>query len=99
MRKSTRDRVTCPNQACSLHGRRGRGNIAPHGFAKTRCGFQLLLFIPININDRHARAYQRLREKAAADYLTDIRVQESWTYALVGTVYTVRMDATAYPRN
>jgi hypothetical protein len=62
-------------------------------------GFQLLLFIPISINDRHERAYQMLREKAAGDYLTDIRVQESWTYALVGTIYSVRMDATAYPRN
>ena len=36
MRNSTRDRIACPNQACCLHGRRGRGNIAPHGFAKTR---------------------------------------------------------------
>jgi len=62
-------------------------------------GFQLLLFFPININDRHDRAYELLRGKASGDYLTDVRVQESWTYALVGTIYTVRMDATAYPRN
>jgi hypothetical protein len=60
-------------------------------------GFQLLLVIPININDRHERAYQLLRAQAGSDYLTDIKIKESWTYGVVGTVYTTRLEATAYP--
>lgn len=60
-------------------------------------GFQLLLVIPININDRHERAYQMLRAQAGSDYLTEIKVKESWTYALVGTIYTTRLEAKAYP--
>lgn len=60
-------------------------------------GFQLLLFIPININDRHERAYQILRAQAGNDFMTDIKIKESWTYALVGTVYTTRMEAMVYP--
>ena len=29
---------------------------------------------------------------------TDIKVTESWTYAFVGTIYTTKMTATAYPK-
>jgi len=61
-------------------------------------GFQLLLLIPININDRHERAWQTLQGQAGGDYVTDIKVEESWTYAFVGTVYKTRMEAMAYPR-
>jgi len=61
-------------------------------------GFQLLLLIPIGINKRHEEAYASLLAEAGDDYLTDIRVQESWTYALIGTVYSVEMDGIAYPR-
>lgn len=60
-------------------------------------GFQLLLFIPININDRHERAYQSLRAQAGSDFLSDVKIKESWTYGLVGTLYTTRFEAKAYP--
>lgn len=60
-------------------------------------GFQLLLFIPIGINGRQAEAYAYLQQAAGSDHITDIKVQESWTYAFVGTVYTTTMTATAYP--
>jgi hypothetical protein len=60
-------------------------------------GFQLLLLIPININNRHERAYQQLLGMAGRDYITDIKIEESWTYALVGTVYTTTIKAMAYP--
>jgi hypothetical protein len=60
-------------------------------------GFQLLLFIPININNRHTEAYQQLRGMAGRDYITDIKIEESWTYAFVGTVYTTTIKAMAYP--
>ena len=61
-------------------------------------GFQLLLFIPIGVNDRHDQAYNILKGQANGDYITDIKVTESWTYAFVGTIYTTKMTATAYPR-
>ena len=60
-------------------------------------GFQLLLFIPIGINGRQAEAYERLKQAAGTDLITDIRIQESWTYAFVGTVYHTTLTATAYP--
>ncbi len=61
-------------------------------------GFQLLLFFPININDRQRRAFDQLRQQAGDRLLTDIAVTESWTWAYVGTMHTTRIDATAYPR-
>jgi hypothetical protein len=60
-------------------------------------GFQLLLFIPINVNSRQESAYQQLRAIAGRDYITDIRIEESWTYGLIGTLYTTTIKATAYP--
>lgn len=60
------------------------------------CGFQLLLFIPIGINDRLARAYGLLQAYAAGDPITNVEVQESWTYyGLVGTQYCTQLHATA----
>ena len=64
----------------------------------TASGFQLLLFIPIGINTRHEEAYNKLLAAAGGDYVTDVKIKESWTYALIGTVYTTTMEATAYPR-
>ena len=61
-------------------------------------GFQLLLFIPIGINSRHEGAYSKLLAKAGGDYLTDVKIKESWIYALVGTVYITTIEATAYPK-
>jgi flagellar basal body L-ring protein FlgH len=61
-------------------------------------GFQLLLFIPVNINDRHQQAYDVLKAQANGDIITDIKITESWTYAFVGTIYTTKMTATAYPK-
>jgi len=61
-------------------------------------GFQLLLLIPISINDRHERAYRILLSQAGGDYVTDIKMDESWTYALVGTIYKTTLEAMAYPK-
>jgi hypothetical protein len=61
-------------------------------------GFQLALFIPIQSNDRQKRAFDTLRQQAGDRLLADITVTESWHWAFVGTVYTTRIDATAYPR-
>jgi hypothetical protein len=63
------------------------------------CGFQLLLFIPISINDRYERAYGFLLDDAGPGYyVTDIRVSERWWYGLVGTGYCTDLKATAYPQ-
>lgn len=61
------------------------------------CGFQLLLFIPIAVNNRQTRAYQRLNMNAGGDYITDIKMKESWVYGFVGTAYCTEFEATAYP--
>lgn len=62
-------------------------------------GFQIFLFVPIGVNGRHDRAYSRLLEEAGDDRITDIKIQESWTYAFVGTIYKTTIEATAYPNN
>jgi hypothetical protein len=62
-------------------------------------GFQLLLFIPIDINDRQKRAYQLLEAQAGGGYITNVKIKEEWTYALVGTSYKTTMTATVYPKN
>lgn len=64
----------------------------------TASGFQLLLFIPIGVNTRHESAYGLLLAQADGDYITDVKIEESWTYAFVGTVYTTTITATAYPK-
>jgi hypothetical protein len=61
-------------------------------------GFQLFLFIPIGVNDRHENAYGQLLAQANGDYITDVKIEESWTYGLVGTSYTTTITATAYPK-
>jgi hypothetical protein len=60
-------------------------------------GFQLLLVIPIGINSRHEEAYKMLRLNAGNDYITDVKIEESWSYAFIGTVYTTTIRAVVYP--
>lgn len=62
------------------------------------CGFQLMLFIPINTNTRHERAYNLLLKRAGSDPITDVKVQERWFYGFVGTGYCTRFEATAYSK-
>lgn len=62
-------------------------------------GFMLLFLIAININNRHESAYGQLLAQASGEYITDIKIEESWTYALVGTLYTTTITATGYPKN
>lgn len=60
-------------------------------------GFQLLCLIPIGINDRQEDAYLRLKRSAGSDFITDVKITESWTWAYIGTVHKTRFYATAYP--
>ena len=79
-------------------GTRAAGPV-PTGAERTitaeACGFQLLLFIPININDRAQRAYQALEAEAGGDFITNVQVQERWTYGFVGTQYCTGLQAKA----
>lgn len=59
------------------------------------CGFQLLLFIPISINDRLQRANSELMAAAGGDFVTDVQIQESWSYGFVGTSYCTTLRAKA----
>jgi hypothetical protein len=69
----------------------------PRHITAEASGMQLLLFFPILVNSRYDRAWEELKGHAGRDYITDVTVQDSWTYAFVGTVYTVRLEANAYP--
>jgi len=62
-------------------------------------GFQLLLFFPIKINSRHERAYNQLLKKADGDYVTNVRIKDSWTYAFIGTIYKTTITADIYPKS
>jgi hypothetical protein len=59
------------------------------------CGFQLLLFIPIGINGRLESAYSELQAQAGSDFITDVEVQERWSYGFVGTRYCTELRAKA----
>jgi len=93
--------TACSGMPVAL-GTRASGPV-PVGDARTvkgeGCGFQLLLLIPISINDRAERAYMQLEQQAGGDFITDVQVEERWTYALVGTQYCTMMQATAIRPN
>jgi hypothetical protein len=38
MARKSVGRVSCPNDTCALHDRRGRSNVVLHGYSKTRWG-------------------------------------------------------------
>ena len=61
-------------------------------------GFQLLCLIPIGINDRLQNAYWRLKRSAGSDYITNVSITESWTWAYIGTIHKTRLMATSYPQ-
>lgn len=61
-------------------------------------GFQLLGFIPINVNSRQQRAYEELLRVAEGDEIADVKLSETWAYGFVGTTYWTVLKAKAYPR-
>jgi len=63
------------------------------------CGFQLLLFIPISINERFETAFSRLKDRARGGIISDISVREKWFYGFVGTGYCTELVATAWDRD
>ena len=95
--------TSCAGKPIQLDSANQQVNHANIDFTKGRdliasaSGFQLLLLIPISINDRHERAFQLLRGQAGNDYITDIKVEESWAWGFVGTLYKTTIMAKAYP--
>ena len=67
-------------------------------FESSAKSFQFYLIIPICMNSRYQRAYQRILNKADGNYITDVSIQESWYYTCVGTIYVTRIQATICPR-
>lgn len=61
-------------------------------------GLQVMVLLPFNVNDRQQRAFADLRKRAGERLLADIVVTETWRWVFIGTLYTTRIDATAYPR-
>jgi hypothetical protein len=59
------------------------------------CGMQLLLLIPIRTNGRMLRAYTALETQAGGDFITDVQIQERWTYLFIGTNYCTVLHAKA----
>lgn len=62
------------------------------------CGFQLFLFIPININSRLESAFQDLQQQAGNDKIANLSIEEYWRYAYIGTLYCTKLDAIAYQK-
>jgi len=60
-------------------------------------GLSLFEIIPIRVNGRQARAYERMKDAAPCAYLADIKVQDSWRYAFIGIKYNTVITAMAYP--
>ncbi len=61
-------------------------------------GFQLFYALPTNANSRHARALELLRDQAYNESIADVTIRESWSFAVIGMIYTTDIEATAYPR-
>lgn len=62
------------------------------------CGYQLLWWFPIKVNNRLERATNQLNRLAKGGYVTDIQEKESWFYGFAGTGYCSQLSAKVYPR-
>lgn len=91
----------CAGAPVALGTRAAEGKGAGPGRAITAeaCGFQLLLFIPVGVNDRLERAYGSLQVQAAGDIISDVRVKERWGWRVIGTSYCTTLEAKAFKRN
>jgi hypothetical protein len=63
------------------------------------CGLLALGFIPVNVNERAERAYERALEKAHATSLTDTALTESWVFTPIGPEVCTEVRGTALVRS
>ncbi|TGK15671.1 hypothetical protein EHO61_15070 [Leptospira fluminis] len=68
-------------------------SITSYPISAESCGFQLLLFIPIGVNSRQVEAYSKLISQSIGGRISDLKMEESWYYGLVGTGYCTRFSA------
>ena len=61
------------------------------------CGFQLFDVIPIMTNSRHERAWNMLVKESRGEYITNVKVNDTWVYMLVGHSYCTTIRATSFP--
>ena len=62
------------------------------------CGFNLFGIVPMNTVDRTARAYRRMTTGYEAFYVTDVEMQESMSWWVIGTSLCTKLSAKAYRR-
>ncbi len=60
-------------------------------------GLHLFGLIPLGINNRQVRAYEKLKAEAGEDYLTDITIRDGWKWVVIGNKYVTVLTAVAYP--
>lgn len=71
----------------------------PREIGVETCGFLLLFpFIPIQYKSHLLRAEKQLKYAANGGAITNVRVKESWYWALVGNILCTDIAATTYPR-
>jgi hypothetical protein len=61
------------------------------------CGV-LVAFIPFSLKSHLIRTKRILESRAPDSVFTDVRVQQSWTWLLVGDMLCTKVSATAYPK-
>lgn len=62
------------------------------------CGFNLFGFVPMNTVDRTERAYRQMTAGYETAYVTDVEMQETMSWWVIGTSLCTKLSATAYPR-
>jgi hypothetical protein len=60
------------------------------------CGFNLFGFVPMNTVDRTARAYRQMTAGYEAFYVTDVEMQETMSWWVIGTSLCTKLSAAAY---
>lgn len=60
-------------------------------------GLHLFGVIPIGVNERQSRAYERMKGEAGSDYVTDIKIQDVWRFVFIGQKYNTTITGMAYP--
>lgn len=70
----------------------------PRSISSSACGFILFAVLPLNLHNGVRRANEALLAEANGDHVTAVKIGSSWTYAFVGTVHCVQMQALAFPR-
>lgn len=76
------------------------GEYSEEGVVKGEaCGFLLLGMLPLGVNDRAERAYDRALKSVRATSLTETSVNESWYFTPLGPAVCTGIEGTALVRS